>query len=138
MIAMKRLTLGLSVAALFTGLSIGAAFAAGPDTTYQATADGKVLADAKGMTLYVFDNDKGKTESACTGKCIVNWPPFVAPADATVSGDWSVVPGKDKDGKDIKLWAYEGSPLYYWINDKKPGDVDGDGKGGVWHIVKQD
>jgi predicted lipoprotein with Yx(FWY)xxD motif len=136
---MKRIALGLSAAILFTGLSAGIAFAAGPDTTYQDTSAGKVLADSKGMTLYVFDNDaKGATMSACTGKCIVNWPPFLAPADATASGDWTVVDGKDKDGNAIKLWAYEGQPLYYWVNDKKPGDVDGDGKGGVWHVVKQD
>ena len=135
---MQRFILGLTTAALFTALSIGAAFAAGPDTSYQDSSLGKVLADAKGMTLYAFDNDKGKAESTCTGKCIVNWPPFLAPADATASGDWTLVSGQDKDGNAIKLWAYEGSPLYYWINDKKPGDVDGDGKGGVWHVVKQE
>ncbi len=136
---MTRLTLGLSAALLFSGLSVGVAFAAAPVTTYEDSSLGKVLADAKGMTLYTFDNDgKGATKSSCTGKCVVAWPPFVAPADATASGDWTVVDGQDKDGNAIKIWSYEGWPLYYWANDKKPGDVDGDGKGGVWHVVKQD
>ena len=35
------------------------------------------------------------------------------------------------------MWAYDGMPLYYWVKDKKPGDVTGDGVGSVWHVVKQ-
>lgn len=27
-------------------------------------------------------------------------------------------------------------PLYYWVKDKKPGDVTGDGVNGVWHVAK--
>jgi predicted lipoprotein with Yx(FWY)xxD motif len=27
-------------------------------------------------------------------------------------------------------------PLYNWKNDQKPGDITGDGVGGVWHIVQ--
>jgi predicted lipoprotein with Yx(FWY)xxD motif len=132
---MKRMLLGLAATLLLTG----AAFAAGPDTKYGDSSLGKVLTDANGMTLYTYDKDtKGAGKSTCEGKCIVNWPPFMAPADATADGDWTVADGVDKDGKPIKLWAYEGWPLYYWINDKKAGDVDGDGKGGVWHVVKED
>lgn len=32
-------------------------------------------------------------------------------------------------------WAYEGKPLYLWTKDTKPGDVTGDGVGGVWHVI---
>jgi predicted lipoprotein with Yx(FWY)xxD motif len=34
-------------------------------------------------------------------------------------------------------WAYDGKPLYFYAGDKKKGDMAGDGKGGVWHIVKE-
>jgi predicted lipoprotein with Yx(FWY)xxD motif len=34
-------------------------------------------------------------------------------------------------------WAYNGRPLYLWQKDKKPGDVTGDGVGGVWHVAKE-
>jgi predicted lipoprotein with Yx(FWY)xxD motif len=34
-------------------------------------------------------------------------------------------------------WADEGKPLYLFAQDKKPGDVKGDGKNGVWHVVKE-
>ena len=43
----------------------------------------------------------------------------------------------DKDGKPAKMWAYNGWPLYTFIKDAKPGDVTGDGVGGVWHVVKE-
>jgi predicted lipoprotein with Yx(FWY)xxD motif len=28
------------------------------------------------------------------------------------------------------------SPLYHYDDDEKPGDVEGDGENGVWHVVK--
>ena len=31
--------------------------------------------------------------------------------------------------------AYKGKPVYYYIGDQNPGDVTGDGKGGVWHVL---
>ena len=90
------------------------------------------------MTLYIFDKDKkGETTSACTGKCIAAWPPFVAPAGAKAMGKWTTVDVTDKDGKAEKMWAYDGMPLYYWVKDKKPGDTTGDGVGSVWHVVKE-
>ena len=89
------------------------------------------------MTLYTFDKDsKGATKSACAGKCIAAWPPFVAAAGAMAEGDWTLVDVVDKDGKTIKMWAYEGKPLYSVVKDTKPGDVTGDGVGDVWHVVK--
>lgn len=33
-------------------------------------------------------------------------------------------------------WAYEGKPLYLYGDDKKKGDMAGEGKGGAWHTVK--
>ena len=95
------------------------------------TSKGKVLVDAKGMTLYTLDRDKGDGKSACNGQCATNWPPFVAPADAHDMGAWTVVTRDDG----AKQWAYKGKPLYNWKDDKKPGDVDGDGRNNVWHIA---
>ena len=44
----------------------------------------------------------------------------------------------DKDGKTVKMWAYDGKPLYWFVKDTKPGDVTGEGVGEVWYVVKQD
>lgn len=115
-----------------TLVTIPVAFAAAPAPAEIAeTAKGKTLTDAKGMTLYVFDQDiKGK--SVCNGPCAVNWPPFFATSSAKADGDYSIV--KRDDGK--AQWAYKDRPLYTWKNDKKPGDITGDGfLNNTWHIA---
>jgi predicted lipoprotein with Yx(FWY)xxD motif len=128
---MKRIALGLAAVLL-----AGSAWAADPAKTMDTTL-GKVWTDQAGMTLYTFDKDtKGAAASACVDKCIVNWPPFLAAEGAVAEGDWTLVDVKDKDGAAKKMWAYEGWPLYLWVKDTKPGDVTGDGVGGVWHIAK--
>jgi predicted lipoprotein with Yx(FWY)xxD motif len=96
------------------------------------SAKGKVLTDGKGMTLYTFDKDAAG-KSACNGQCAVNWPPLMAAAGAKADASYTIVT-RDDGGKQ---WAYKGKPLYGWKNDKKPGDVSGDGvANGAWHIAK--
>jgi predicted lipoprotein with Yx(FWY)xxD motif len=130
---MKRMVIGL--AAL---LASTYAYAAEPAQTVETSA-GKVYADQGGMTLYTFDKDKkGASESACTGECIVKWPPFLAAEGAAAEGEWTLVDVTDKDGAKKKMWAYEGMPLYLYYEDKAQGDVKGDGVGGVWHLAKAD
>jgi predicted lipoprotein with Yx(FWY)xxD motif len=58
----------------------------------------------------------------------------MADANAKSEGEWTLV--ERKDGS--KMWAYESKPLYTYIEDKKAGDVTGDGVGGVWHVAKPD
>jgi predicted lipoprotein with Yx(FWY)xxD motif len=95
------------------------------------TSKGKALVDADGMTLYTFDRDTTPGKSACNGKCVTNWPPFSAATDAKTTGNWTVIVRDDG----TKQWAYKGKPLYTWMDDHKPGDVDGDGRNNVWHIA---
>jgi len=38
-------------------------------------------------------------------------------------GNYSIITRDDGS----KQWAYKGRPLYNWKNDKKPGDITGDG-----------
>ncbi|WP_028957558.1 hypothetical protein [Sulfitobacter sp. 20_GPM-1509m] len=119
---MKLLTL-ITGAALFVAATTAIAAPAG--------MSGGVLADGKGMTLYIFDKDAPGT-SNCYAGCAANWPPFVAKAGASADGDFSLVTRKDG----AEQWAFKGMPLYYWAGDSKPGDTNGDGVGGVWHVLK--
>ena len=92
-----------------------------------------LLADAKGMTLYVFDKDAaGSGKSACNGPCANNWPPLVAAEGDKASGDWSVI--VRDDGR--RQWAFKGKPVYTWVKDQKPGDTTGDGFNSVWHVAR--
>lgn len=90
-----------------------------------------ILTDAKGMTLYTFDNDKDGA-SACYDACAANWPPLVAAADAKADDEYGLIDRTDGS----KQWTYDGKPLYLWVKDQKPGDMTGDGVKGVWHVVK--
>ena len=91
-----------------------------------------MLTDAKGMTLYTWDNDKEANKSACNGMCLMNWPSLSAAAADKDMGDWKVITRDDGS----KQWAYKGKPLYYFRMDAKAGDTTGDGRGMVWHIAK--
>jgi predicted lipoprotein with Yx(FWY)xxD motif len=89
-----------------------------------------VLTDANGMTLYIFDKDEPGVTN-CYEQCAINWPPVFADASATAEGEFTIVDRTDG----TRMWAYKGMPLYYWIKDTQPGDITGDGVGGVWHLA---
>ena len=115
---MKTLLMGIGLLAA-TALS---AYAAAPAKMVD-TKMGQAMATQKGMTLYTFDKDtKGK--SNCDKDCLKKWPPFLVEAKAKAEGEWSLV--KAADGKE--MWAYEGKPLYTYAEDKKAGDMNGEGQ----------
>ena len=95
---------------------------------------GKFLADSKGMTLYTFKKDSpGK--SACTGDCVVKWPLYfrenVAVPEGGSAGDFGTITREDG----MRQTTYKGWPLYYFVGDKAPGDVLGQGLGNVWFVA---
>ena len=119
----------IAAAALIAGGTL--AFAADP-AGVGTTDKGKVLVDAKGMTLYTFAKD-ADGKSMCNGPCATNWPPLAAGADAKAMGDWTVITRDDG----AKQWAYKGKPLYAWVKDGKPGDTTGDGfLNGAWSLAR--
>ena len=115
--------------ATFFALAFTAGSALAADAPVKA-ADG-MLAGTNGMTLYTFDKDAGG-KSACNGPCAANWPPLMAAAGDTASGDYSIITRDDGS----KQWAVKGKPLYFWVKDAKPGDKTGDGFNNVWHVAK--
>jgi predicted lipoprotein with Yx(FWY)xxD motif len=92
---------------------------------------GRILADTKGMTVYVSDMDAAEGKPTCTGTCLDQWTPLGAPAVASSKGDWSAVSRADG----ITQWAYKGKPLYTSRKDVKPGETKGDGEGENWHAI---
>jgi len=115
-----------------TSVIANLAFAQVTPTKIGESAKGRVLTNDQGMTLYVFDKDSpGK--SACNSSCAGIWPPLMTAAASMAMGDYTIVARDDGS----KQWAYKGRPLYNWKNDKKPGDITGDGLfNGVWHIAQ--
>jgi len=122
---------GTSSAASATG-SLGARVALGK------TALGRVLVDARGRTLYLFEKD-AHGRSACYGACAAYWPPLVSAAKPRPgSGVRASLLGltKRKDGK--RQVTYAGHPLYTYVGDTKARQTTGEGLtdfGGTWDAV---
>ncbi|MDD5112160.1 MAG: hypothetical protein PHG85_06415 [Candidatus Altiarchaeota archaeon] len=92
------------------------------------------LADSNGMTLYIFTKDEpGK--SNCYGQCAASWPPLLTEGSPLAGSDITGRLGVVERTDGTKQVSYNGMPLYYWVNDKAPGDTTGQGVGGVWFVV---
>jgi predicted lipoprotein with Yx(FWY)xxD motif len=92
---------------------------------------GSYLTDDKGMTLYVFKKD-APGKSACAGPCVAAWPIYyrekIEPTEGVSAGDFGTI--DREDGK--KQTTYKGLPLYYFAQDRKPGQMEGHGFKDLW------
>jgi predicted lipoprotein with Yx(FWY)xxD motif len=98
---------------------------------------GKYLTDEKGMTLYYYKNDLD-SQSTCIDNCIKRWPAFyretVTVPDGLNANDFGTISRIDGP----KQTAYRGRPLYYWSDDKQPGDMKGQGINNAWYVIYPD
>ena len=109
--------LPLIAALLLSGATAAFADAHGGAPVKVATVEGAaLLTDANDMTLYTFDND----------------------SDGVVDAGMALPEGfaltERKDG--ASQVTFNGEPLYLWAGDSAPGDMTGDGVGGVWHVAR--
>ncbi|WP_457964028.1 hypothetical protein M1E17_21315 [Arthrobacter sp. D1-29] len=116
---------------------------ASPGTT-SATADlkkatssaGEIVVDAKGMSVYFFTKDvKDSGTSACTGSCITLWPPVITTASTPAAEGVTGTLGTITTPEGAKQVTLNGLPLYYYAEDKEPGDVKGQGFSNVWYLA---
>jgi len=100
---------------------------------------GMVLVDSNGMTLYDFHKDKGTT-SSCYGPCAEGWPPMLTEGEPTVGNGASSSKLGTTGRKDGTMQVtYAGHPLYTFVEDKKPGEANGNDVsafGGQWYALK--
>jgi predicted lipoprotein with Yx(FWY)xxD motif len=100
---------------------------------------GMVLVDSNGMTLYDFHKDKGTT-SSCYGPCAEGWPPMLTEGGPTVGNGASSSKLGTTERKDGTMQVtYAGHPLYTFVEDKKPGEANGNDVsafGGQWYALK--
>jgi predicted lipoprotein with Yx(FWY)xxD motif len=91
--------------------------------TTVTTSKGKVL--ASGKTLYIL-----KLSSApCTAACLKVWPALVLPKGVTKAKAGSGVTASKLGTKTlstgVRQVTYGGKPLYYFVGDTAPGQVNG-------------
>jgi predicted lipoprotein with Yx(FWY)xxD motif len=99
---------------------------------------GRFIVDGKGLTLYLFEKDKGG-KSACSASCAKVWAPLITSGKPTAGA--GVVASKigTTKRKDGTLQAtYGGHPLYQYDDDHKPGQTKGQAStafGAGWYVV---
>jgi predicted lipoprotein with Yx(FWY)xxD motif len=137
----KILLPALFVIALIVS-ACGAATPAAPAAGAAAVVDvgqnatlGSFLVDSKGMTLYLYTKDSPNT-SNCYATCATAWPPLLT-SGAPVAGTGvnAAMLGTTKRTDGTMEVTYNGWPLYYWVNDKKPGDTTGENVQNVWFVI---
>lgn len=131
---MKR---GFVVLVSLLGLFAGLAARAQEGSTLTLREDpvyGSYLADANGMTLYIYTRDL-PNQSNCYDRCAEAWPPLTAAGSLSLPEGVSGTLGTTTRTDGTTQVTYNEMPLYYWAQDSKPGDTTGQGVGGVWFLV---
>jgi predicted lipoprotein with Yx(FWY)xxD motif len=138
-IAMTAAVLGLAACA--TSTPIGASPSSAPSRPVQVAVgtlpggSGQYLTDAAGRSLYLFASDTA-TRSMCNAACAIAWPPLPGAATAG-TGVTATLTSITRDDGSAQA-ACHGHPLYYFENDRAPGDIKGEGlntSGGRWYLL---
>ena len=98
-----------------------------------------IVVDGRGRTLYMFTADaKGKPTciTALNPGCEQLWPPLTSKG-TPVAGKGIIASKLDvmkrSDGK--RQVRYNRHPLYFYVNDPKPGAANGQDLYGVWYVL---
>ncbi len=138
---MKRITAIAAVALIVvTAVAVYAITAAGATSAtvkLRTTSLGRVLVDAKGRTLYLFEKDRNG-RSSCSGACATSWPPLIAARPKTGAGLRRTGLGTTRRADGRTQVTYGGHPLYRFVADTRPGATQGEGIdafGARWYVV---
>ena len=131
--------IGLALVAAGCGGAIPSSNGAPAKLKLTGSADGRVLADAQGHSVYLFEKDE-EGESYCSGACAAVWPPLETSTAPTAGvGIQSAALGTIKrDDGDMQV-TYHGHPRYYYAADAStPGKTKGEDInqfGADWYLV---
>jgi predicted lipoprotein with Yx(FWY)xxD motif len=137
----------LAIAATAFALASASAASSGPTSTdasrstltVRGSSFGRILFDGRGFALYAFTRDK-KGPSRCYGACALAWPPYIVSKRALASaGVKRSLIGTVRRGDGKRQVTYAGRPLYYYVGDRKAGQVlcqNVNEYGGLWLVVR--
>ena len=137
---MRKTKLAVLVTVIAAALAATAAVAStnkSSSISLRTTKVGKALVAANGRTLYLFTADRHK-KSACYGQCAKYWPPLIGAKPTVGMGLKASLVGTTKRKSGKLQVTYGGHPLYFFAQDKKAGDLNGQGFvhfGGSWWVV---
>lgn len=142
---MRTITISIALVSFFAAASLasGRAGTAAPSQRSRIVVSsspfGQILFDARRKALYAFTKDpRGK--SVCSGACAKAWPPFIVRAKpAAGRGVRRALIGTTVRANGRRQATYRGRPLYYYVGDRKPGQVlcqNVTEFGGKWLVVR--
>jgi len=138
---MRRFAVGIAACAvlLIQGSVLASGRTARPSVAVKPSPFGRILFDGRSYVLYAFTRD-ARSKSVCSGACARAWPPYVVRsrprAGAGIAGRRL---GTTKRADGALQVTYAGRPLYYYIGDRKPGQIlcqNVTEFGGVWRVVR--
>jgi predicted lipoprotein with Yx(FWY)xxD motif len=138
------LSIVVSTAAVVIGVGAAAAHSGTPSiaraTTIKAASSslGRIVVDAKGRTLYLFEKD-ARGRSSCSGACAQAWPPLLTSGKPSAGkGASASLLGVTRRANGTRQVTYRGHPLYRFSGDTRPGQTNGEGShafGAGWYAL---
>jgi len=130
----------LVLACVLVALCVPATQAASPATvSAHRSSFGQVLFDGRGFVLYAFTRDPRGT-SVCRGACARAWPPYLVKTRPRAGGGAAArLLGTTKRQDGSLQVTYAGRPLYYYVGDRRPGQIlcqNVSEFGGLWLVVR--
>lgn len=137
---MKKALTALAVPVLVAAIAGNALATAktSPTVGVRHTALGKTLVDGRGRTLYIFRRDHTNV-STCSTACLQVWPALTTSLKPRAAGGALAAKIGTIRSHGHRQVTYAGHPLYFYVGDGKPGDVNGQGLdqfGGKWYALQ--
>lgn len=129
--------LTISAVAVLAVLARGSNAAPTADRAVVATAKNAklgttILVDRRGMSLYDLSVERNGRFVCTTKLCLSLWHPLTVPRGTTPTGVRLLSTARRPDGR--RQVTYRGAPLYTFTQDRKRGDINGNGfkDVGIW------
>jgi predicted lipoprotein with Yx(FWY)xxD motif len=99
---------------------------------------GRVLFDANGQVVYVFEIDRKNRSNCTSAECVKAWPPVLTREQPSAGGgvDARLLGTIRRDDGRLQV-TYNGRPLYFYEHEA-PGEIkchNVDLHGGLWWVV---
>ncbi len=104
----------------------------------KGSAFGRVLFDANGQVVYVFEQDRRNRSNCTSAECVEAWPPVLTEERPSAgAGVDARRLGTIRRGDGRLQVTYNGRPLYFYEHEE-PGEIkchNVDLHGGLWWVV---
>jgi predicted lipoprotein with Yx(FWY)xxD motif len=104
-------------------------------TAKNKTLGRTILVNRRGLTLYALSVERHGKFICTNAACLALWKPLVIAKGSTPTGIAGLGTVKRPD-KRIQV-TYRGAPLYRFVQDRRPGQIKGNGfkDVGTWRVV---